>query len=109
MTVPDVRVVNDAGLRRILAETYLEAIRCGPDGWFDDMMALQQDWGFPLAAVSGPVWLWHGEEDNFSPVSHTHWLASQIPHRRSRSRSAPPTSGPSGSCSRCCPGSSPRA
>lgn len=80
MTLPDIRVVNDAGLRRILADTYLEAIRCGPDGWLDDMVALQQDWGFPLDAVSGPMWLWHGEEDNFSPVSHTLWLASQIPH-----------------------------
>jgi pimeloyl-ACP methyl ester carboxylesterase len=42
-------------------------------------LAFRNDWGFRLDQIKGPVHLWHGANDNFSPVSHTRWLAANIP------------------------------
>jgi pimeloyl-ACP methyl ester carboxylesterase len=79
MTGPDLRVVGDLAIRRLLVETYLEAFRHGPYGWIDDVLALRSDWGFRPEAVGTPVLLWHGADDNFSPAAHTRWLAARIP------------------------------
>jgi pimeloyl-ACP methyl ester carboxylesterase len=84
MTPSDKRIVADPALRRLLAETYTEAVRTGPYGWIDDVLAFRKTWGFSLDDIRSPVLLWHGEEDNFSPVSHTHWLATRIPHAQVR-------------------------
>ena len=79
MTDPDKRVVNDVAIRRLLADTYAEALKDGPYGWIDDVFALRGAWGFPLESITTPVRLWHGADDNFAPVSHTRWLAGKIP------------------------------
>ena len=78
MAGSDRRVVGDFAIRRLLAATYAEALKHGPDGWIDDVLAFRRDWGFDLRGITGPVLLWHGEDDTFAPVSHTHWLADQI-------------------------------
>jgi pimeloyl-ACP methyl ester carboxylesterase len=79
MTPPDRRVVADGSIRRLLAETYTEALKSGPYGWIDDIVALRRPWGFELADIESPVLLWHGAEDNFAPVGHTRWMAEHIP------------------------------
>ncbi|MGN9911822.1 alpha/beta fold hydrolase [Phytohabitans sp. LJ34] len=79
MTDPDLRVVGDIVIRRLLAETYAEAFRAGPYGWIDDVLALRSQWGFRPEHIRPPVLLWHGADDNFSPASHTRWLAARIP------------------------------
>lgn len=76
---PDLRVVDDVAIRRLLTDTYAEALREGPYGWIDDVFAFRKPWGFRLEDIPGPVRLWHGADDTFSPVSHTRWLASKIP------------------------------
>jgi pimeloyl-ACP methyl ester carboxylesterase len=78
MTAPDRRVVSDVAIRRLITATYREALRDGPHGWIDDVLALRRDWGFELASIDVPVRLWHGKEDNFAPASHTEWLARRI-------------------------------
>ncbi|HEX6871464.1 MAG TPA: alpha/beta hydrolase [Micromonosporaceae bacterium] len=78
LTTADHRVVKDIAIRRLLTATYREALREGPHGWIDDVLALRRDWGFSLAGITGPVRLWHGKEDNLAPASHTEWLARQI-------------------------------
>jgi pimeloyl-ACP methyl ester carboxylesterase len=75
----DRRVVGDAGIRALLEQAHVEAVRASHHGWIDDLAALGSDWGFDPADVAVPVLLWHGESDVFSPVSHTLWLADQIP------------------------------
>jgi len=80
MTRPDQHVVHDSGIRELLAETYAEALRAGPYGWIDDVLALRRDWGFDLGAIQQPTLLWHGDQDNFAPAAHTRWLANRIPH-----------------------------
>ncbi|RQX38403.1 alpha/beta hydrolase, partial [Micromonospora chalcea] len=79
MTEADRRVVAGVPIRRQLTDAYAEALRQGPDGWIDDVLALRADWGVTLAGIRMPVRLWHGADDNFAPASHTRWLAEQIP------------------------------
>ncbi|MEO3747889.1 alpha/beta hydrolase [Plantactinospora sp. B5E13] len=79
MTEADRRVVAGVSIRRQLTDAYAEALRTGPDGWIDDVLALRAGWGFTLAEIRMPVRLWHGADDNFAPASHTRWLARQIP------------------------------
>lgn len=79
MTSSDKRVVHDVSIRRQIAQSYVEALRTGPHGWIDDVLALRRDWGFDLSDISVPVRLWHGEQDRFAPASHTRWLAARIP------------------------------
>jgi pimeloyl-ACP methyl ester carboxylesterase len=80
MTEADRRVVNGLPIRRQFLDTYREALRCGPYGWIDDDLAFRSNWGFAFEGITGPVRLWHGAEDNFSPVNHSRWLAGRIPH-----------------------------
>jgi pimeloyl-ACP methyl ester carboxylesterase len=79
LTRPDRRVVDDVAIRRLLADTYAEALRDSADGWIDDVLAIRRPWGFDLSMIQPPVLLWHGAEDMFSPVGHTYWLAKQVP------------------------------
>ncbi len=78
MPESDRRVVADAGIRALLAENFAEALRASADGWIDDVLALCSPWGFDVSDISVPVLLWHGENDVFSPASHTRWLAKRI-------------------------------
>jgi pimeloyl-ACP methyl ester carboxylesterase len=79
MTEPDLRITRDAGIRRRLLEAYRDALKHGPDGWIDDVLAFRSPWGFRLSEIGVPVCLWHGERDVFSPPEHSRWLAGQIP------------------------------
>jgi pimeloyl-ACP methyl ester carboxylesterase len=74
----DLRVIDDKAMRRLILDTYAEAMRFGGHGWVDDALAFRRDWGFKLSDVDSEVLLWHGADDSFSPVGHTEWLASQL-------------------------------
>ena len=82
LNVVDSRVVNDFAIRRLLTDSYREALRAGPYGWIDDVCALRRPWGFNLRSITAPVQLWHGVEDSIAPVEHTRWLARRIPGAR---------------------------
>jgi pimeloyl-ACP methyl ester carboxylesterase len=90
MPESDRQVVADAGIRTLLTQNVVQALRYSHDGWLDDVLAFCAPWGFDPADIRLPVLLWHGAEDVFSPVAHTRWLADQIPGARSWT---PPTSG----------------
>jgi pimeloyl-ACP methyl ester carboxylesterase len=79
LTHHDRRVVEDPLFRRLLKRTYREAVEQGPAGWIDDAMAFRKPWGFDVRRIPGEVRLWHGAEDQFSPVNHTRWLADHLP------------------------------
>jgi pimeloyl-ACP methyl ester carboxylesterase len=74
----DRRVLADPGLRRVLVENFVEALKDSGDGWVDDDLALCRRWGFEPSDIRSPVLLWHGALDLFSPVAHTRWLAERI-------------------------------
>ncbi|MEV4613818.1 alpha/beta hydrolase [Kitasatospora sp. NPDC049258] len=75
----DRTVVTDPGIRRMLLSTYRQAFRYGAFGWIDDVLAFTTDWGFRVEDIRVPVRLWHGADDQFSPVDHSRWLADNIP------------------------------
>jgi pimeloyl-ACP methyl ester carboxylesterase len=75
----DQRVIADAGIRRVLRDSYQEAFHQSGDGWIDDLVAFNCDWGFLVTDISVPVLLWHGRDDIFSPVQHSVWLDQHIP------------------------------
>lgn len=79
LTDSDRMVVADAGVRTMLLRNYQEGLRGSAYGWIDDAIAFCSPWGFDPARIQGPVLLWHGEQDVFSPVGHSRWLAERIP------------------------------
>jgi pimeloyl-ACP methyl ester carboxylesterase len=79
MPEADRRVVADKGIRQLLMKNFAEALRDSAEGWIDDNLAFCGPWGFEVSDIRAPVLLWHGENDVFSPVAHTRWLAGRIP------------------------------
>jgi pimeloyl-ACP methyl ester carboxylesterase len=78
LTRADKRIVDEVAIKRLLTDTYTEAIRHGAHGWIDDALALRRPWMFDLSAIACPVLIWHGLDDVFSPASHARWLADHI-------------------------------
>ena len=79
LTQSDLRVVDDAAMRRLITDTYAEAVRFGADGWIDDALAFRRDWGFRLEDITVPVQVWQGDTDRNVPVAHAERQAAAIP------------------------------
>ncbi len=62
-----------------LASNIHEGLRVGVDGWLDDDLAFVKPWGFALAEITAPTFLWQGSEDRMVPIAHGRWLAERIP------------------------------
>lgn len=76
----DRRVMADSGVRTMMQTNIREAVRShDAGGWIDDLVAVNQAWGFDPAGIPGRVLFWHGEDDVFAPVQHSRWLAERIP------------------------------
>jgi pimeloyl-ACP methyl ester carboxylesterase len=56
-----------------------EALAPGYDGLLEDVRAFYSPWGFELSAITVPVLVVHGREDQFVPQDHGRWLAARIP------------------------------
>ncbi len=69
----------DDGLAEFLLYCDHEGLAPGNEGWWDDGVAHSSPWGFELSAISVPVLLMHGRQDQFVPFGHGQWLAEHIP------------------------------
>ncbi len=74
----DAAVLND-GLADFLVYCEHEGLAPSVEGWWDDGVAHCTPWGFELSAISVPVLLMHGRQDQFVPFGHGQWLAAHIP------------------------------
>jgi pimeloyl-ACP methyl ester carboxylesterase len=83
LSPPDQKVFTGA-VAQHLHESISLALRGGVDGWVDDDLAFTQPWGFDLANVRAPVFLWQGEQDLMVPPAHGRWLADALPTCRAR-------------------------
>lgn len=62
-----------------LAAECAEAVRNGAGGWIDDDLAFVKPWGFDLADIKVPTFLWQGDADLMVPFAHGKWLAEHVP------------------------------
>ena len=60
----------------------------GLGGWFDDDQAFVHDWGFDLASIRVPLFVWQGRPDLMVPITHGEWLCWHIPTARVHLRRA---------------------
>jgi pimeloyl-ACP methyl ester carboxylesterase len=66
-------------LAQYLVDSVHDGLGPGPDGWWDDEVAMMEPWGFELDAIATPVLLRHGRQDRFVPFAHGERLAGHIP------------------------------
>ena len=56
-----------------------EGLRLGVDGWLDDDLAFTRDWGFDIATIAVPTFVWQGSADLMVPFAHGEWLVQAVP------------------------------
>jgi pimeloyl-ACP methyl ester carboxylesterase len=62
-----------------LAHEFRQAVSVSVDGWLDDDLAFTRPWGFELADIAVPTYLWQGSDDLMVPFAHGEWLAVHLP------------------------------
>jgi pimeloyl-ACP methyl ester carboxylesterase len=78
LSAPDAAVLTGEFAEWLLS-TEQGGLAPGDQGWWDDGVALMAPWGFDIGSIGGPVKVWHGRHDRFSPFQHGRWLADHIP------------------------------
>lgn len=83
--LPDVdRAILTAEYGEDLATAFAEGLRTGVDGWVDDDLAFAVPWGFSLAEIAVPTFVWQGSEDLMVPFAHGQWLSAHVPGATAR-------------------------
>jgi pimeloyl-ACP methyl ester carboxylesterase len=75
----DMALARDPAFRAFLAPQLRACLADKTRGYWRDICAYVQPWQATLADIETPTMLWHGTEDNWSPVAMAHHLNSAIP------------------------------
>jgi len=77
---PDRKLLAKDFIRDAVQQDVVEAFSQGGDGMIADNLAFSGDWGFQVADVKNPVYLWHGMKDNLVTENMARYLAKTIPN-----------------------------
>lgn len=73
-------LLRDSTVRKILRESFREALRGSGDGVAHELQLISRPWGFDPAEIQVPVHLWHGTADDYVPICMGEHHAKVIPH-----------------------------
>ena len=69
-----------------ISAVLVQCFRLGLTGYIRDVLAYVQPWNEHLREVTVPTYLWHGEQDNWSPVAMSVYLSQTLPKVESFTR-----------------------
>jgi pimeloyl-ACP methyl ester carboxylesterase len=80
----DKEIIQNYGPRYLkpafMRDVYDELYKNGIDPMTDDDALMPPPWGFDLTSITTSTQLWHGEEDNITPIEMGRYLAAQLPN-----------------------------
>jgi pimeloyl-ACP methyl ester carboxylesterase len=79
---PDRQILRRPDVRKLLADSFREAVRAGPAGPTHDILLYSRPWGFNLKEIQTEVHLWYGEKDAIVPPAMGRCLSQRIPRTR---------------------------
>lgn len=80
----DRAIFAESDVRQIFIENFAEAFRQGTDGAAWEGWLLARSWGFKLAKITVPVYLWQGEADVVVTPAMGRYMANQLPNCHAR-------------------------
>lgn len=75
----DLVLRNSPGFQATVKAVLAESLGDGREGYLRDLAAYVLPWGASVAKLQTPSWVWHGEQDNWSPPAMAHWLHTHLP------------------------------
>lgn len=75
----DKALAEDKTFRAAMTQTLKTCFKRDSLGYARDVIAYVQPWKATLADVSTDTYIWHGAEDNWSPVAMADYLSSALP------------------------------
>ena len=76
----DVPILARPDVRDALTQMFREGARQGVDGLVADWIAQCRPWGFALADLKLPAWVWGGELDHLVRPAQAHYLSAALPN-----------------------------
>lgn len=67
-------------VRAMFLASYAESTRQGVDSFIWEVQLVAQPWGFRLEDIRTPITLWHGEDDNSTPIGMARAMAQAMPN-----------------------------
>lgn len=83
--LPDVdrkAMLDSPSVGQNIVDTFHVGLKHSADGWVDDSLSFIKPWGFDLAEVRVPIFLWQGSVDLMVPFSQGQWFATHLPQDR---------------------------
>jgi pimeloyl-ACP methyl ester carboxylesterase len=78
----DQAILAQSQFRAMMIANYAESTRQGLRGFARELWIVARPWGFRLEDIRVPVFVWHGDADNSTPIAMARYVASKIPSCR---------------------------
>jgi pimeloyl-ACP methyl ester carboxylesterase len=79
-TPADLAIIADPSWQRGFVVSIVEALREGPGGWYDEGLALEDDWGVPFEQIETDITWWHSDGDRNAPLSAARRVVEALPN-----------------------------